>query len=188
MSHVQMAAPDPSAGSTFIWLVSAVLFLSVAAGGACLVLYITQPDSLYASWLPFVGVALVCLPWLFWILTCFYRVISRACGFRAATGGGRGGGGGAFEGGSARAGVEAADADAAAAAGTVETPPVMMRSPESEAIRRAQFEAILELDEQDGEEGNDEQKSRPSSNYHASSGSSAASHESEMPLASSMAS
>lgn len=182
-----MAAPDPSAGSTFVWLISAVLFMSLAAGGGCLVLYIIEPDSYYASWLPFAGVALVCLPWLFWMLTCLYRVISRACRYRVAAGAGGGGrGGGAFEGGSARADVpNTAGVEAVVVARSVETPPV--RSPESDARRRAQFEAILALDQEDSQEGKDKKKSRSSSN-HSSSDSSVASHESEMPLALSMAS
>lgn len=194
-----MAAPDPSAGGTFIWVISTVLFVSLAAGGGCLVLYIIQPDSDYASWLPFVGVALVCLPWLFWMLTCLYRVISRACGVRVAAGGGRGGrqgssgGGGAFDqGGSTRANVVNNNHNNAAAAARVEAPPrivetLPVRSPESEARRRAQFEAILALDEEDEEEVKDKKKSRSSSN-HSSTDLSMASHESEMPLALSMAS
>jgi hypothetical protein len=191
-----MVAPDPSAGGTFIWVISTVLFLSLAAGGGCLVLYIIQPDSHYASWLPFVGVALVCLPWLFWMLTCLYRVISRTCGVRVAAGGGGGGrgsgGSGAFDqGGSARANV-VNNNNATTAVARVEAPPrivetLPVRSPESEARRRAQFEAILALDEEDEEEVKDKKKSRSSSN-HSSTDLSMASHESEMPLALSMAS
>ncbi|XP_059431549.1 uncharacterized protein LOC132165060 [Corylus avellana] len=195
-----MAAPDPSVGGTFIWVISTVLFVSLAAGGGCLVLYIIQPDSDYASWLPFVGVALVCLPWLFWMLTCLYRVISRACGVRVAASGGRGGrqggngGGGAFDqGGSARANVvNNNNNNNNNNAARVEAPPrivetLPVRSPESEARRRAQFEAILALDEEDEEEVKDKKKTRSSSN-HSSTDLSMASHESEMPLALSMAS
>ncbi|KAG2716168.1 hypothetical protein I3760_03G111200 [Carya illinoinensis] len=144
-----MTEPDPRAGSTFIWLITGILFISIAAGGGCLVLYVMQPDSPYASWLPFAGVAFVCLPWLFWMLTCFYRVVSRSCGFRDVgidrNGGGRGAGGGGGGGGPIVA--NAADNNMALEARAVERPP--LRSPESDARRRAQFEAILGLDKQD---------------------------------------
>ncbi|XP_041008922.1 translation initiation factor IF-2 [Juglans microcarpa x Juglans regia] len=201
------APPDPRPGSAFIWLISSVLFLSIAAGGGCLVVYMLQPDSPYATWLPFVGVAFVCLPWLFWVLTCFYRLISRAFGFRVGVApSGGGGGGGAYKGGAYAAGGAGAGgggpnaANAAnnkvaideAHAGSVEPP--VRSSPESEARRRAQFEAILALDDQDGHGSSEDRTtdmkktSSLSARLSRCNDSSVASHESEMPLASSMAS
>lgn len=206
------APPETRPGSAFIWLISSVLFLSIAAGGGCLVVYMLQPNSPYSTWLPFAGVAFVCLPWLFWVLTCFYRLISRAFGFRVGVAPGGGGGGaykGAFAAGGAGAGAgggggdcpnaaNAANKNVAieAAAGSVE--PLVRASPESEARRRAQFEAILALDDQDdhqghgSSEGTTDTKKTSSSSHARHSGcnrdSSVASHESEMPLASSMAS
>ncbi|KAG2711522.1 hypothetical protein I3760_04G080600 [Carya illinoinensis] len=198
------APPDPRPGSAFIWLISSVLFLSIAAGGGCLLAYMLQPDSTYATWLPFAGVAFVCLPWLFWVVTCFYRLISRAFGFRVgvASGGG-GGGGGAYKGGAYAAGGAGAGGGPNAAnaannkvaieahAGSVEHP--LRSSPESEARRRAQFEAILALDDQDighgsSEETTDTKKtSSLCARLTGCNDSSVASHESEMPLALSMA-
>ncbi|XP_041003901.1 uncharacterized protein LOC121249254 [Juglans microcarpa x Juglans regia] len=165
-----------------------------AAGGVCLALYVMQPHSPYASWLPFAGVAFVCLPWLFWMLTCFYRVVSRSCGFRdvgidrnGRGGRGAGGGGGAGAGGPIVA--NAADNNMAIEARAEERPPV--RSPESDARRRAQFEAILGLEEQDdhgSSQGKKKQKKSNSSSSHSSNDSSTDSHESEMALTSSMTS
>lgn len=49
-------------------------------------MYMILPETETTAWLPMVGLFLVCLPWFFWILTFFYRVISRACGFRVSLG------------------------------------------------------------------------------------------------------
>ncbi|KAF1876278.1 hypothetical protein Lal_00006909 [Lupinus albus] len=77
-------------------------------GGACLVAYMVLPESETASWLPVLGVSLVCLPWAFWFFTFLYRVFSRCCGYRVRVGnngnGGGGGGGGRNNGGSVNAG------------------------------------------------------------------------------------
>jgi len=63
------------------------------AGGACLVAYMLLPESeTSSSWIPEIGVALVCLPWLFWLLTFLYRVFSRIFGCRVSIGGGGSGG------------------------------------------------------------------------------------------------
>jgi len=63
------------------------------AGGACLVAYMLLPESEAASsWIPEIGVALVCLPWLFWSLTFLYRIFSRIFGYRVSIGGGGSGG------------------------------------------------------------------------------------------------
>lgn len=58
-------------------------------------MYMTQPDATTSTWLLYVGMALVCLPWFFWLVLCVYRCISRSLGFRIVFGGGGGGGDGA---------------------------------------------------------------------------------------------
>jgi Na+-transporting NADH:ubiquinone oxidoreductase subunit NqrD len=65
-------------GSGCLWLVTVLLFLSLLAGGACLVAYILLPPSQTPAWLPAVGLAFVALPWAFWIVTCMYRCV-KAC-------------------------------------------------------------------------------------------------------------
>lgn len=96
-----MPIPDPRAGRAFVWLVSCFLFISIAAGGSFLAMYMLLPES--RTWFAVAGVILVCLPWVFWIFTCLYRIVSRSCGFRmiigggdmaGAAGGGKGGSGG----------------------------------------------------------------------------------------------
>lgn len=77
---------DPSAGRAFIWIVTCFLFFSILMGGACLVIYMILPETETTTWLPIVGLSLVCLPWFFWLLTFFYRIVSRACGFRVSLG------------------------------------------------------------------------------------------------------
>lgn len=89
-----MPVENPSSGRAFIWLISCFLFLTILAGGVCLMAYLVLPESQVAPWLPTAGITLVCLPWAFWILTFIYRIISRACGFRGRVGYGDGGGGG----------------------------------------------------------------------------------------------
>ncbi|KAJ0040411.1 hypothetical protein Pint_27403 [Pistacia integerrima] len=83
-----MPVRDPHSGYAFIWLVSFTLFLFLAAGGGCLVMYMILPESQSSSWLAITGVTLVCLPWLFWFVTCMYRIISRVLGFRMVVGSG----------------------------------------------------------------------------------------------------
>lgn len=96
-----MPVRDPHSGYAFVWLVSFTLFLCLAAGGGCLVMYMVLPESESSSWLAIAGVTLVCLPWLFWFVTCMYRVVSRVFGFRMVVGFGCDGGG---AGGSSRGG------------------------------------------------------------------------------------
>lgn len=76
-------------GASFIWIVSCFLFVSILAGGGCLLMYIIIPhEPGTMSWLPITGVALVCLPWLFWFLTFIYRVVSRISKNKSNSGGG----------------------------------------------------------------------------------------------------
>ncbi|WOL12896.1 hypothetical protein Cni_G21664 [Canna indica] len=70
-------------GDVCIWLITFLFFLVLLAGGAFLVLYIALPESKETAWFPVVGMFLVAVPWAFWILTCFYRLLTT-----------RGGGGG----------------------------------------------------------------------------------------------
>ncbi|CAI8619163.1 unnamed protein product [Vicia faba] len=90
-----MPVPDPSSGRKFIWLVACFLFISLIAGGVCLVAYMYLPESETSSWVPVVGVGLVCLPWAFWFFTCLYRIFSRCLGCRVGMMMSGGGGGGA---------------------------------------------------------------------------------------------
>ncbi|KAK7399359.1 hypothetical protein VNO78_10541 [Psophocarpus tetragonolobus] len=82
-----MPVSDPSSGRIFIWIISGLLFISIVAGGACLVAYLLLPESeTSSSWIPEIGVALVCLPWLFWLFTFLYRIFSRILGYRVSVG------------------------------------------------------------------------------------------------------
>lgn len=81
-----MPAPEFTQGRTYIWIVSSFLFACIVAGGACLGAYLSLPEDQVQSWLPVLGVTLVCLPWAFWTLTFIYRIISRAFGFRVRVG------------------------------------------------------------------------------------------------------
>uniref|UniRef100_A0A0E0F386 Uncharacterized protein n=1 Tax=Oryza meridionalis TaxID=40149 RepID=A0A0E0F386_9ORYZ len=60
-------------GSACVWMVTALLLLSVLAGGGCLAGYVVLPPHEAPHWLPAVGLALVALPWAFWVATCSYR-------------------------------------------------------------------------------------------------------------------
>ncbi|KAJ8765378.1 hypothetical protein K2173_012075 [Erythroxylum novogranatense] len=81
-----MPVADPTSGRLFIWLIASFLLICITVGGACLIAYVVLPQDQPNQWLPVVGVALVCLPWAFWLFTCFYRLISRICGFRVSIG------------------------------------------------------------------------------------------------------
>uniref|UniRef100_A0A2N9G275 Uncharacterized protein n=1 Tax=Fagus sylvatica TaxID=28930 RepID=A0A2N9G275_FAGSY len=180
-----MPASDSRAGSTFICLITVLLFLSMVVGGGCLIISIIQPDLPLSSRLPFVGMALIGLPWLFWVFTCCYRCMSRTFGYRVGAAGG-GEGGSAIGGGRTINAVKNAGGEDVVAieAGNVEC---LEWSPESDARRRAQFEAILALDDLGGEEGNKDYKKRSSSSSSSSGNDniSVVSHESELPFASS---
>jgi len=66
----------PAGGSLCLWMVTVLLLLSLLAGGGCLAGYILLPPHEAPAWLPAVGLALVALPWAFWILTCAYRCVA----------------------------------------------------------------------------------------------------------------
>ena len=80
----QLDQARPPAGSACVWVVAVVLLLAVLAGGGCLGLYVTLPPSEVPQWLPATGLALVALPWAFWIATCAYRCCCSVDGVAAA--------------------------------------------------------------------------------------------------------
>ncbi|KAJ1265093.1 hypothetical protein BS78_08G052000 [Paspalum vaginatum] len=75
MGPPQRQQPEQArpSGSACVWVVAVLLLLAVLAGGGCLALYVTLPPSQVPHWLPAAGLALVALPWAFWIATCAYR-------------------------------------------------------------------------------------------------------------------
>ncbi|KAK8710057.1 hypothetical protein V6N13_145400 [Hibiscus sabdariffa] len=73
-------------GHTYIWTINCILFICVAVGGGCLLVYMTSAESQSSNLLPVLGFVLVCMPWLFWIITIVYWITSRAFGFRMVTG------------------------------------------------------------------------------------------------------
>ncbi|KQJ91989.1 uncharacterized protein LOC106866788 [Brachypodium distachyon] len=71
-----MGRPDePPAGisALCVWAVAALLLAAALAGGGCLALSLALPPADAPPWLPAAGLALVALPWAFWIATCLYR-------------------------------------------------------------------------------------------------------------------
>lgn len=179
-----MPVADPSSGRLFVWLTSCFLFISITAGGSCLLMYILLPQDPSRTWLPIAGVTLVCLPWLFWFITCFYRVISRACGFRVAIGfGNANDGGGGGNGGRARASVSGN-----AASNELDNPESPMQVDGDG--RHVQFGGafVLEEENDDGSHGRTIANKRNLSASNSGTNMSVMSHESELPLTSSMAS
>ncbi|XP_028766031.1 uncharacterized protein LOC114723949 [Neltuma alba] len=88
-----MPASNPSSGPNSIYIIACILLTCQLAGGACLASYLLLPESENSSSLAIAGVALVCLPWVFWTFTFLYRILSRTFGFRLGTGGAGCGGG-----------------------------------------------------------------------------------------------
>ncbi|PON38480.1 hypothetical protein PanWU01x14_312100 [Parasponia andersonii] len=170
-----MPVIDPRAGRAFIWAISWFLFLTIAGGGGCLVMYMILPETTTTSWLPIVGITLVCLPWFFWLSTFLYRILSRVFGFRLGIDGSNGNN------------VVEEEAVAAAATSVYDQSNSPAETPALIAARRVQFEALVTVHENDENEDQDKHKDSivsPSSSINSS----VMSHESEMPLASSMAS
>jgi len=149
------------------------------------VAYMTLPESQSSILLPTFGFILVCMPWLFWISTVLYRIVSRAFGFRMVIGSLYGNGGfdrGAGGGGGGAATVDDHIDDAQVLDVNAKSPP---SSPENYEGRRVQFgEAMVIGDDKKG----DNSKRGGSSSSSSSNDISRTSHESEMPLALSMAS
>ncbi|RVW29505.1 hypothetical protein CK203_077379 [Vitis vinifera] len=152
------------------------------------------PQTQSTSWLPVAGVLLVCLPWLFWLLTILYRLISRTCGFRmGGSYGGNGvrGGGGSVSGASGGGGVGSVKNAAADEASETVAASSPVNSPERSGARRVHFGAAVVVGEQDGQgelEKKNENQIRSLSSSNSSNDISINSHESEIPLALSMVS
>ncbi|KAH0451440.1 hypothetical protein IEQ34_018739 [Dendrobium chrysotoxum] len=70
-----MPPPEGKAGDLCIWFITCFFFLLILSGGIFLVLYITQPETDETGWFPIVGMALIAIPWIFWILICLYRTV-----------------------------------------------------------------------------------------------------------------
>lgn len=188
-----MPVNDPRAGRAFIWLIASLLFVSVALGGGCLIMYMVLPDSDASSWLPIAGVTLVCLPWLFWFLTFVYRIVSRVSGFRVGIGNDATTGGGVVD---HRHGntsnnnfnVGADDDDEINTCGDDHQPPL---GSTGNVNPRAQVQfgaAATMMNEKDHHGHGHHGKLNGGKYSRSSSNSSNVSHESEMPLALSMAS
>ncbi|CAM0874730.1 unnamed protein product [Alopecurus aequalis] len=71
------------AGSPLVWVVTALLLLSVLGGGGCLVAYVLLPPGESPVWIPAVGLSLVALPWAFWLATSAYRCVTTRSADRA---------------------------------------------------------------------------------------------------------
>lgn len=71
----QKQQPDQARppGNAWVWVVVALLFLCLLAGGGCLVLYLILPPAEAPQWLAAAALGLIALPWAFWIVTCAYR-------------------------------------------------------------------------------------------------------------------
>ncbi|XP_050207160.1 uncharacterized protein LOC126656604 [Mercurialis annua] len=174
-----MPVADPTSGRIFIWIISCFLFSSIALGGTFLILYIILPPNASRSWLPIAGVILVCLPWIFWCFTCAYRIFSRALGFRVALGSGGGGGGAAPpNGGRPRTSVSTHDPTSG------EPPSDQVEDGDG---RRVQFGGVVVVGECNDYDNNNNNENNANLRV-LSSDLSISSHESEMPLTSSMAS
>ncbi|KAJ6908248.1 hypothetical protein NC651_018629 [Populus alba x Populus x berolinensis] len=173
-----MPVEDPTSGRLFIWLVSFFLFITIAAGGSLLLMYVVLPADPSRAWFPVAGIALVCLPWLFWVLTCFYRILSRIFGFRIAVGSINGGG----DAGGGHTNVFNTTGNAA-----TDNEPGNIENPGGDG-RQDEFEGPMVMVERNDSGGGDG-KTAVKRNLSASNSinMSFRSHESELPLTSSMA-
>ncbi|GMI67171.1 hypothetical protein HRI_000386400 [Hibiscus trionum] len=82
-----MTEPEQDASWVYIWTIACILFACVVAGGGCFLVYVTVPEYQSSDLLLSLGFIFVCMPWIFWILTVLYRLLSRAFGFRMVLGG-----------------------------------------------------------------------------------------------------
>ncbi|GLT59748.1 hypothetical protein SLA2020_325490 [Shorea laevis] len=60
-------------GDARIYIITALLLVSLLTGGFLLSLYIFQPENQSAPWYPITGFILVGIPWIFWIVAYLYR-------------------------------------------------------------------------------------------------------------------
>ncbi|XP_021892697.1 uncharacterized protein LOC110810735 [Carica papaya] len=188
-----MPVPDPRTGQAFVWLISCFLFISIIFGGGCLISYMFLPRP--PLWLPYIGVFLVCLPWLFWVLTFVYRILSRTFGFRMILGCGGGGGSnrdiGGGGGGGSMSNMTSTDhilTSGMATAATSDHEPDHEDNSSAMTPRRVQFGEAVVVGEQSGGDGSFDGKinRKKSNSSSSSSNSSVTSHESEVPLTISM--
>ncbi|XWS33134.1 hypothetical protein CRYUN_Cryun22dG0052700 [Craigia yunnanensis] len=181
-----MPEPDPKASCTYIWTISCILFICIAAGGGCLLAYITIPESQSSILLPAIGFTLVCMPWIFWIITVVYRITSRAFGFRMVIGGLYGNGSVAVIGGLYGQGPLDSDVDVNVIDGA-QILDVNAKSPSSSSENDGRHAQFGEIKNGDISQQRNIQRADSSSSI-SSNDISITSHESEMPLALSMAS
>ncbi|OWM91475.1 uncharacterized protein LOC116199261 [Punica granatum] len=184
-----MPIANPRAGRVFVWIISCVILLSLASGGAFLVMYMTRPDPTNSAWLLYAGMALVCLPWFFWLMLCTYRCISRALGFRIICCGGGVDGAPSSRGGAGSGSLASVNR----AGSLVGTPATVtnksMGDTENGDGKQVNFGAAVVVNE--GSVNNNNLRnieSRSSSSSSSNNDVSYKSHESEIPLASAMAS
>lgn len=184
-----MPVADPRAGRLFVWLISCFILLSLAAGGALLGMYMTQPDSTTSAWLLYAGMSLVCLPWFFWFMLCIYRCISRSLGFRIVCGSC----GGDEAGSSSRAGAGGVGSTTMNRAGSLVgglgvNGNAGTGNMENADGRHVHFGAAVVVNEGSGNNSDPRSiASRSSSSGSSNNDMSFKSHESEIPLASAMA-
>lgn len=143
--------------------------------------YMVLPHSDTQSWLLAAGITLVCLPWLFWFLTFVYRVISRVCGLRVGIGKTGVGGDGVDDTRENSNNNNVVDDENIA---PVDPAPVgsMGNGP-----TQAQYQGVAAAMAGSNQDGHDHGR-KGGKHSRSSSNSSTVSHESEMPLALSMAS
>ncbi|KAK4774746.1 hypothetical protein SAY86_009681 [Trapa natans] len=188
-----MPVADPRAGRVFVWLISSIIMLSLAAGGVFLVVYMTQPDDYTASaWPLYAGMSLVCLPWFFWFILIMYRCISRSLGFRIVCGDCCGGDEAE---GSNMTGAGVCSATMNRAESMTDGPTLNQNDDGdsgNEEGRHVRFGAAIVMSDGSGGNNGDPRSITPRSSSSSSSSndnnSSFKSHESEIPLASAMAS
>ncbi|XP_022751986.1 uncharacterized protein LOC111300623 [Durio zibethinus] len=177
-----MPEPDPEAGRTFIWTLSCILFICIAAGGGCLLAYLTVPESQSSLLLPVLGFTLVSLPWIFWIITVVYRITSRAFGFRMVIGSLYGNGSVAAK------GVDGGDGDTAASDNDINGAEILDFNAKSPSTSLEDDRRDAEFGETKNGDIGQERNIKRAGSSSSSSSNSVTSHESEMPLAVSMAS
>ncbi|GMG99823.1 hypothetical protein Nepgr_001663 [Nepenthes gracilis] len=170
-----MPVVNQRVASCYIWLISCVLFICIVVGGAFLFLYLFRPEFESPSWYPTAGIILVGLPWLFWFLTCLYRILSRTFGFRMVCWGMNYGG---SQDRGASTGVDGFSGSGGDG-GSVVNEAARVDSPQNgDSARRVHFGGAVVVNEEEGRASEGNKSSSTSSN----------SREIEMPLKLSMAS
>ncbi|KAI4332400.1 hypothetical protein L6164_017310 [Bauhinia variegata] len=60
-------------GDKRIYIISGFFLVCTVCGGIFLCLYLILPDEQVQSWYPIAGMALVSIPWIFWLLLYLYQ-------------------------------------------------------------------------------------------------------------------